>query len=305
MLASAAKDNCLFCKSDKIGLWYEFRSAYKDDVFPIYKCGTCAGSFVLPPPSGEYLAEYYTSESNTFGGSFDPTNVEDDYRSVIAAEKDFPNATLDAERIIAAATRLAPGKRFLEVGAGYGFFSNAAQRAGLDCTAIEISPNCCNIFEKMNGFRPIEGSLDEEFLRENAGKFDIVLLSQVLEHLPQPSQAVANIRQLLGTNGICIIAVPHFGSTVSKIQGKKDMFISPPEHINYFSVRGLKALFADQGFELAQIETVSRFNRKKIYRKAKLKPFGFLLSSALDLSLYFSDKINRGMFINAYFRKPG
>ena len=304
-LDTAVKESCLFCKSHEVNLWYEFQSSYKQHVFPIYKCGSCAGSFVLPRPSEEYLEEFYTGTSNSHGGLLSAGNIEEDFHSIMAGERVFPNATVDAERLVATAMRLTAGKQFLDVGAGFGFFSNAAKRAGLDCTAIEISPNGCNMFERMNGFRPITGSLDEEFVRNNIGRFDIVLLSQVLEHLPNLSEAVTNIWQVLKKGGICIIAVPHYGSTVSKIQGKKDMFITPPEHINYFSIRGLKALFADHKFELAQIETISKFNRSKVYRKAKVKPVGFILSSVLDLSFYVSDRIGRGMFINAYFRKPG
>ena len=117
-LDTAVKESCLFCKSHEVNLWYEFQSSYKQHVFPIYKCGSCAGSFVLPRPSEEYLEEFYTGTSNSHGGLLSAGNIEEDFHSIMAGERVFPNATVDAERLVATAMRLTAGKQFLDVGAG-------------------------------------------------------------------------------------------------------------------------------------------------------------------------------------------
>ncbi len=89
---------------------------------------------------------------------------------------------------------------------------------------------------------------DEEIAKKFENYFDVVLLSQVLEHLPNPKFAVEKIRKVLKQDGICVIAVPHFGSFVSKIQRRNDMFITPPEHINFFQREDLRTCLKPEVF---------------------------------------------------------
>ena len=56
----------------------------------------------------------------------------------------------------------------------------------------------------------------------------------------------ANLSAILVPDGIVAVAVPHFGSLLSRLQGKKDMFICPPEHLNFFSRRGLDSALRTQ-----------------------------------------------------------
>ena len=149
----------------------------------------------------------------------------------------------------------------------------------------------------------IINSLIRIYFKPNLNKFDIVLLSQVLEHIPSPQSAIRNIRSVLKAGGICVIAVPHFGSLVSKIQGIKDMFITPPEHLNFFSLTGLNQAFKNNGFSVLMSHTVSRYDRNKLKNHIK-PPFLSKLAYRLIASgLHISDVVNRGMFINSYFKK--
>ena len=93
------------------------------------------------------------------------------------------------------------------------------------------------------GMESIAGMLTRNFVQANPGSFDVVLMSQVLEHITDLESTLDYLRDLLAPNGIAAIAVPHFGSWLSRLQGKKDMFIVPPEHLNFFSRAGLTALF--------------------------------------------------------------
>jgi len=131
----------------------------------------------------------------------------------------------------------------------------------------------------------------------------VVLLSQTLEHIPDPEAAVRNLRTVLRPAGIAAIAVPHFGSALSKIQGRNDMYISPPEHLNFFSRAGLIGLFSRAGFKLEHIETVSKIPRlyvQRILRYPVLTQIGWKAGYGV---MRFFDIIGLGMVLNAYFRK--
>jgi len=70
--------------------------------------------------------------------------------------------------------------RFLDVGCGYGFFSNEALDAGFDVVALELARNEREIAKKMTGLSPVSSSFEEfEYDRESLG---VMFMSQILEH---------------------------------------------------------------------------------------------------------------------------
>ena len=144
---------------------------------------------------------------------------------------------------------------------------------------------------------------EEEYAKANEKKFDVVLLSQVLEHVTDPEQVVRNIHTVLDKNGIAAIGVPHFGSALSRIQGKKDMYISPPEHLNFFSKQGLISLFTRNNFKLEYLETVSKVNRGRIEDTIRMPLIPNVVWGALYGTLAIFELFGMGMVLNAYFRK--
>jgi 2-polyprenyl-3-methyl-5-hydroxy-6-metoxy-1,4-benzoquinol methylase len=227
----------------------------------------------------------------------------ENYERILRLETEFPNATVDAERLRSNLSELRCGKRFLDVGAGYGFFSRAALASGFEVTALEVNDKSRQVFELMNGFAARDLFFDQSFSEKNRGKFDIILLSQVLEHLRMESDPISTLRDCLAVDGICVIAVPRFRSTISILQGKRDMFITPPEHLNFFTVVGLKRLFEGNGFRTLKMETISKFNRAKFGKKIGIRLGAFMAETAVSAVLKVSDLFDRGMFINGYFQK--
>lgn len=294
---------CPFCNS--IGPKYWFTNTSKVDHLPykIYRCKACKSAFVAPLPTEEYLKKYYGSEMNSHGGFLQDDDVEKHYKFILNNEEAYPNSIVDAKRIASFCKKFSSGYDFLDIGAGYGFFTNAAQSVGFNCTAIEAGLNNCKVFKLMNGFEPLNQMFDEKFTEENRNKFDVVLLSQVLEHIPNPQSTIGSIRSVLKAGGICVIAVPRFGSLVSKIQGTKDMFITPPEHLNFFSLTGLNQAFKNNGFSVLMSHTVSRYDRNKLKNLIKPLLLSKLAYSVIASGLHISDVVNRGMFINSYFKK--
>jgi SAM-dependent methyltransferase len=297
------KNVCAICGNEKAIFWYKKNSAIDGRSYDISKCDFCNSGFVYPPPTDEYLKEFYSGEMNSHGGLLVGNDLDAHYKSALQSEKEFPNSTIDANRIASFAKKYANGKDFLDIGAGYGFFTRAAKSQGFNCVAIEAGSNNCKIFELMNGFDPINSVLDDRFADANESSFDVVLLSQVLEHIPNPLNAARQISRVLKKDGLCIIAVPHFGSLVSKFQGKNDMFITPPEHVNLFSTQGLCKLFERCGFSLIKTHTISRYDRNKLADKIKPHLLSTGIYGGISLMLNISDLLKKGMFINSYFRK--
>lgn len=138
---------------------------------------------------------------------------------VVAREKSFPNSTLDAEDYISAlmafdsldgARRRTPpeDKKFLDVGCGYGFFSREAKAAGMQVTALECAEAERTIARAVARVDPLP-VLFEDYEGAPAS-FDVVLMSQVLEHAFDVNRWIRQAATLLKPGGLICIAVPNF-----------------------------------------------------------------------------------------------
>jgi SAM-dependent methyltransferase len=283
--------------------WFSKTAIDGRSSHPVFTCGACAGAFVHPVPSEQELHAFYTDGSYAEPERLVKRSAAENLQLALAQERAFPNSVLDAERLAKAAKALATGSTFLDVGAGLGFFSRAACAQGFEVAAIEVNEESRGVFREMNGFDAAPGMLDHDFAVQHEGRYAVVLLSQVLEHIRDVNSTVPDLRRMLAQGGICVVAVPHFGSLVSRLQGRNDMFITPPEHLNYFSREGLMRLFARHGFECCRVDTISRFDQGRLQRNLRLPWLGTIAGIGLRSILGAADKCNRGMFLNAYFRK--
>jgi SAM-dependent methyltransferase len=155
----------------------------------------------------------------------------------------------------------------------------------------------------MNDFAPEPCMFDAAFGQRHAAGFDALLASQLLEHVADPAGAVQEMRRVLKPQGIAAIAVPHFGSALSRLQGRSDMFISPPEHLNFFSRDGLTSLFSRHGFKRERLQTVSKVNRGRIEEALWIPGLSHAAWIGLYAVLRVFEGLGLGMVINAYFRK--
>jgi SAM-dependent methyltransferase len=283
---------CMFCQSKAVTLWQT--KVAESAAYPIWRCLVCRSGFVWPRPTEDEIRLHYE------GAGYGPLTREESDRIDSAY---YPASWGDAYSIIARCAEIVHGKHFLDVGAGSGTFSHVANMHGFSVDAIEPSQNARTIFYERNRFLPHGGFFDLAFAEERQDAYDVVLLSQVLEHLTQPLEVVRNIRRVLHKGGLAVIAVPYFGSLLSWLQGANDMFVTPPEHLNFFSRRGLRALFLRGGFHLRFVETVSKVPRRRIQQLARFRLLGAIGWRALYAAMLFSNWVNLGMVLIMYFEK--
>ena len=115
-------------------------------------------------------------------------------------------------------------------------------------------------------------------MRNKIGHSDAALLSHVLEHILDLDKFVKDMRIVLKPGSSLIIAVPHFGSILTTLMGRRDFFLTPPEHLNYFSLPGITALLKRNGFSVKACFTSSKVNLERYTNR--LGPASYAVNAA-------------------------
>ncbi|NJD05057.1 MAG: class I SAM-dependent methyltransferase, partial [Methylococcaceae bacterium] len=238
---------CVACGSTEIHHWqtkrFQYTAESDREEFPIDRCGRCGTGFINPPPSLEWLKTIYQYSGHALTG---PTDLDE----VMARERRFPNSTLDAARMARQADRFNRSGNLtaLDIGSGFGFYTRALRRVGYRTVSINPGDYENAVFKQLNGDEPLPVMLED--YRPDTG-FGVVMLSQVLEHLLSPDQAVRKIASLLESGGVLACAVPNFNALTVRLLGTADnACLWVPEHVNYFTVAGLHTLLEENGFKV-------------------------------------------------------
>ncbi|ACD51395.1 methyltransferase type 12 [Clostridium botulinum] len=139
----------------------------------------------------------------------------------------------------------------LDIGCGTAEFLSYMQNNGYDVVGIEPSKIAYEkaISKKLQVYNC---GLDE-FMEKNK-KFDIINMTNVLEHIPNPQRTISQCKMLLNTGGIIRIKVPNdFNELQLQIvekTNKNKWWIAEPDHINYFNFETLINLLNHEGFKV-------------------------------------------------------
>ena len=131
-----------------------------------------------------------------------------------------------------------PPARVLELGSGHGGFVALLRFSGFDATGLEISPWVVEFARKTFHAPMLQGLVEEQQLEP--GSLDMVILMDVLEHLPAPQKTMRHCLRLLKPNGIFVIQTPCLpeGKTYEALKSQGDPFLEmliEREHLYLFS----------------------------------------------------------------------
>ena len=134
-------------------------------------------------------------------------------------------------------------RRFLDIGSGSGEILYMARKAGFEVTGVEPNTGYAEYTREELGL-PVQNCTFEEADLPKA-HFDILNLSHVLEHLPDPLASLRFLNTLLRPGGILCVAVPDIGHA-SHAPWTRFHYA----HIHNFSHETLKAMVLKAGFEI-------------------------------------------------------
>lgn len=145
-----------------------------------------------------------------------------------------------------------PPARFLDVGTGIGALPAAAREAGYEVKGVEISPWAAAFAREEKQLDVIAGTLAEAGLQ--TGRYDVVVINHVLEHVENPRELLAEARRILAEDGLLVVGVPNVASIMCSLKKGKWSSLRPEEHIWHFSPSTLRRLLRECGFSEVHFE---------------------------------------------------
>jgi 2-polyprenyl-3-methyl-5-hydroxy-6-metoxy-1,4-benzoquinol methylase len=87
------------------------------------------------------------------------------------------------------------------------------------------------------------------------GKFDVITLFDVLEHVPDPQSVLRAVKDHLHPGGIALLFCPNLDSVGLSILRERSSLVMPAEHLFYFTPKSLRRLIEQTPLEVAEFMT--------------------------------------------------
>lgn len=144
------------------------------------------------------------------------------------------------------------GGDLLELGCAYGYFLDVAQ-SNYKVNGLEICQEAVDDCQARGLAGVRQGSISIETVN-SMPMVDVVVLLDVIEHLPDPSEALAAAVSKLRPGGLLLITTGDFSSLCARIMARHWRLMTPPQHLWFFTPRSLKQIGESLNLELVHID---------------------------------------------------
>jgi len=284
--------SCWICGSSQLTPYHELRfeleayrnndqdhelADYTGETLSLVRCANCGfGQPSALPTLPSYFDRMYDQR-------WDDAWIEGEF---LATYKDFIFTSILHELRRRAGDHR---RRLLDVGAHVGRFLNLARRAGWDAEGIELNPRTAAYAAASSG--TTVHRVNAQALADRGKRYDAIVLTDVLEHIPEPLDVLRSLTALLDPGGIIAIKVPCGPSQLLKeralaaVTSHRATIADNLVHVNHFSPRSL-ALALERTGLTATVDVAA----------PELKPerpfsIGNRLVNAVRLAVYYAARL--------------
>ncbi|VVB99046.1 Ubiquinone biosynthesis O-methyltransferase [uncultured archaeon] len=175
--------------------------------------------------------------------------------------------------------RLEKGK-LLDIGCSSGTYIYGMKSNGWEVTGIEPSKFAAEKARYL-GLNVINSTFEKAEIA-GQGKFDVITMKQVIEHVPYPSKALGKVHRILRKGGILVVDTPDIGSWEYMLFGKNWGSLEVPRHVTLFDKSTLRRMLEKNGFEVVEI-------RSEIYPAGFIGGLNFMTGE--NLRLIFNSRV--------------
>ncbi len=230
------------------------------EMFNIVKCQHCGLIYLNPRPIAESVLERYKED-------YIPNEKIDNLKR---SREFFKKILGPLWYRIGGSYGVSDTKvkgRFLDIGCAKGDVLEAARDMGADVYGIELNPEFVKICKDKN-LNVRCGTVEDSACPDNY--FDIIWMSQIIEHLPSPRNSLKEIGRILKPGGRLCIFCPNRGSYLSKLFGKYWHGWHIPFHYYAYTKETITKLATECGFKVERLSATTPYHFFSVSLKSML-----------------------------------
>jgi len=272
---------CLFCGSSATLKKKGITGYQQPDVFNIYHCPNCNTAFSLDRVetakmyediylNGEHVPGYdrYWKYARNVKKSRHPmaylSKSEETYWSVGEAIKTVVQNKKTA--------------KILEIGSGLGYLTYSLRSENYNIIGIDVSDAAVQKAKERFGDFYLHADLFE-YAQQYPATYDVVILTEVIEHVENPLDFIRSIKMLLKTGGHTIITTPNKTFYPSEIVWGTE---HPPVHCWWFSEESMNYAAKINNMTIEFVNFKSYYKKRPLVIDPKKIVEGESMPSTLD-----------------------
>jgi SAM-dependent methyltransferase len=204
--------------------------------------------YTNPRPTFESLGKHYPADYFCY----DPP---ESYRGLrgMALKSVTDRLLARRMRMIERATgKLAANTRVCDVGCSHGQLLSAFKR-DRDCEVVGVDFNPEMVgYGRKQGVPIVCGTLEDAAF--DAGQFDLITMTEYLEHEPHPFRVLSECRRVTRPGGYVAIEVPLISSRGARWFKNYWSQLDLPRHLMFFTPQTLGQMLRSSGYEVVSVE---------------------------------------------------
>ncbi|ADB40912.1 class I SAM-dependent methyltransferase [Spirosoma linguale] len=242
--------SCPICSQQTNLVYKSFLAYQQGQNYDIYFCENCDSSHANPLKIDEDLYNYIYTKAKILPGYDRYYRFADDVLKVknpllyLAETEDTYWAIYD----YVINYKIASDPKILEVGCGLGYLTYSLVKSGYNVKGVDISKEAVQEATRRYG-KYYEYADIYEYSKTSNEKFDIIILTEVIEHIPDPVGFIAALKDLLSVSGRILVTTPNKDKIISK-----EMYWDtelPPVHLWWLSKKSFQSMASKLNLDVA------------------------------------------------------
>jgi len=229
--------NCPVCDSNRAALFFE------KDWFQYVQCQDCFMVYMNPRLNQAATYAFYNSDVNAIYNEIKFGQVS------IAPSLDDQINLANLDLIDRYRTRT--DGNLLEIGSAKGFFLSKAKERGYKVYGIELNKKNAELSRQLVGNTVSEVDLFEACFE--AGKFDVIYMRDVIEHVPNPQPFFSELNRIAKPGALMFIETHNIDGLIHQIVREKHTVIFGFEHPNHWSPNTLGKALENNGYKVQNV----------------------------------------------------
>ena len=211
----------------------------------VIDCRSCGFVHVSPIPTHTQLKKFYEQE-------FYQHERPNYFRET---KEDLPWWMATYNNYYQVLERRTRGRSLLDIGSGPGHFLACGKKRGWKTVGIEPSPVAA-AYSRKRGLSAVTDFFSYDSAKK-LGTFDVVHAALVLEHIPDPTGFIIDMKKMLKQAGRLAIFCPNDYNPLQRILRADKHFppwwVVPKHHLNYFTPESMRRLLERLGFVVEDV----------------------------------------------------